>query len=465
MLAELLEHPPQPAVLAALSDHASRGRLEVARDYDAALADLERAARDAVFEELRPLLDELLQAFAAEYAGRKRAASCLDFDDLQLEARRLLTGREDVRGELRARFAEVMVDEFQDTNELQCAIVDAVAGPDATCSSSATSSSRSTGSATPTWRCSAAAARRCRTRDGEGSISLRTNYRSRPEVLAVVNHLFGDAFGPAYEPLQPSDGAFPELAPDEPAVEFLVTDASQATPDDRAARGRGGDAGAPDRRAGRRGRLQRRRRRAAVLGRHRRRAATRRRCRRSGCDTVSATGRKYFEAQPVRDVTAYLRLIRNRYDDAAFLAVIASPLVGVSNDTLARLRTSAPRRPLYTSVENGIPATIDADDARLLAAFRQRFDRLVRRRRPQQPRRADRADRRRPRLRPGAARQPATARGGSPTCASWRAWRASSRPCAARISRASSRPSRCAGWPPTASRRRWCRRRTPTPSG
>ena len=42
-LAELLEHPPHPSVLAALPDHASRGRLEVAGDYDAALAELERA--------------------------------------------------------------------------------------------------------------------------------------------------------------------------------------------------------------------------------------------------------------------------------------------------------------------------------------------------------------------------------------------------------------------------------------
>ena len=126
----------------------------------------------------------------------------------------------------------------------------------------------------------------------------------------------------------------------------------------------------------------------------------------AGLDTVSATGRKYFEAQPVRDVTAYLRLIRNRYDDAAFLAVIASPLVGVSNDTLARLRTSAPKRPLYTSVENGIPTTVDPDDGRLLAAFRQRFDRLVEAAGRSSLGRAGRAHRRRPRLRPGAAREP-----------------------------------------------------------
>ncbi len=375
-LAELLEHPPEPAVLAALPDHASRGRLEVAADYDAALAELERAARDAVFESLRPLLDDLLQAFANEYAGRKRTASCLDFDDLQLEARRVLTERDDVRADLQQRFAEVMVDEFQDTNELQAAIVDAVAGPEATLffvGDEFQSIYRFRHADVDVFR-----RRRAEVRDaaGDGSISLRTNYRSRPEVLAVVNHLFGDAFGPTYEPLQPSDSAFPELAPGEPAVEFLVTDAS----------GPAGDVEPRDAEA-------------AMLARRIAQLVAEGSCsagdvvllfsagtdaaryeqalQAAGLDTVSATGRKYFEAQPVRDLTAYLRLIRNRYDDAAFLAVIASPLVGVSNDTLARLRTAAPKRPLYTSVENGIPTTVDPDDGRLLAAFRQRFDRLV----------------------------------------------------------------------------------------
>ncbi|MDX6377904.1 MAG: hypothetical protein QOE98_2207, partial [Gaiellaceae bacterium] len=374
-LAELLEHPPEPAVLAALPDHASRGRLEVAGPYDAALAELERAARDAVFENLRPLLDELLQAFAAEYAGRKRAASCLDFDDLQLEARRVLTERDDVRADLQQRFAEVMVDEFQDTNELQAAIVDAVAGPDATLffvGDEFQSIYRFRHADVDVFR-----RRRAEVRegDGEGAISLRTNYRSRPEVLAVVNHLFGDAFGPTYEPLQPSDGAFPELAPDEPAVEFLVTDASGPSE------------------------IEPRDTEAAMLAKRIAQLVAEGACsagdvvllfsagtdaaryeqalQAAGLDTVSATGRRYFEAQPVRDITAYLRLLRNRYDDAAFLAVIASPLVGVSNDTLARLRTSAPKRPLFTSVENGIPSAVDPDDGRLLAAFRQRFDRLV----------------------------------------------------------------------------------------
>ena len=40
-------------------------------------------------------------------------------------------------------------------------------------------------------------------------LPLTENYRSRPEVLAAVNHLFGEAFGDGYQPLAAS-GEFPD---------------------------------------------------------------------------------------------------------------------------------------------------------------------------------------------------------------------------------------------------------------
>ena len=288
----------------------------------------------------------------------------------------MLTERDDVRADVQQRFAEVMVDEFQDTNELQCAIVDAVAGPDATCSSSATSSSRSTASATPTSTVFRRRRDEVRQGDGEGAISLRTNYRSRPEVLAVVNHLFGDAFGPTYEPLQPSDGAFPELRPDEPAVEFLVTDASGPSE------------------------IEPRDAEAAMLAKRIAQLVAEGSCsagdvvllfsagtdaaryeqalQAAGLDTVSATGRKYFEAQPVRDLTrvpaADPQPVRRRRVPGRHRLAAGRRLATTRSRGCA---PSAPKRPLYTSVENGIPTTVDPDDGRLLAAFRQRFDRLV----------------------------------------------------------------------------------------
>ena len=76
---------------------------------------------------------------------------------------------------------------------------------------------------------------------------------------------------------------------------------------------------------------------------------------------------------------AYLRLIRNRYDDVALLTVLASPLVGMSNDGLWRVRRAAIRRPIFTALERDDPPPGLAPEERQLAlAFGQRFARLVR---------------------------------------------------------------------------------------
>ena len=73
----------------------------------------------------------------------------------------------------------------------------------------------------------------------------------------------------------------------------------------------------------------------------------------------------------------YLRLLRNRYDDEALAAVLASPMVGVSNDALVLIRRHAGRRPLFTGIERSLPDPLSEEDARLVRAFRQRYDRLV----------------------------------------------------------------------------------------
>ena len=96
-----------------------------------------------------------------------------------------------------------------------------------------------------------------------------------------------------------------------------------------------------------------------------------------GLPTYRATGRGYFGQQQVVDLLAYLRLLHNRYDDVALATVLASPLVGVSNDTLVLLRRNATRRPLFTALEKGLPEGLAVEDERLLRAFLQRYDRLV----------------------------------------------------------------------------------------
>ncbi len=96
-----------------------------------------------------------------------------------------------------------------------------------------------------------------------------------------------------------------------------------------------------------------------------------------GLPTFRATGRGYFGQQQVVDLLAYLRLLHNRYDDVALATVLASPFVGISNDTLVLIRRNATRRPLFTALEKGIEEGLSPEDDRLLRAFRQRYERLV----------------------------------------------------------------------------------------
>jgi len=63
------------------------------------------------------------------YLVRTRQASLLDFDDLLLEALRLLQEREEVAAIYQRRFAHVLVDEYQDTNLVQRDLLMSLVGP------------------------------------------------------------------------------------------------------------------------------------------------------------------------------------------------------------------------------------------------------------------------------------------------------------------------------------------------
>lgn len=65
--------------------------------------------------ELRPVLER--------FERSKRDAALIDFDDLMVKARDLLAGNPTVRTALGRRFTAVLVDEFQDTDRLQCEIL------------------------------------------------------------------------------------------------------------------------------------------------------------------------------------------------------------------------------------------------------------------------------------------------------------------------------------------------------
>ena len=363
----LLDPPPRPEQLLDLTELADPS--DAAETYEDARRELEQAALEELAARDREQLQELLLAYDRAYRAAKDRESALDFEDLQLLARSLLQENPEIRERESWRFASIMVDEFQDTNRLQCELVDLLAREGAELffvGDEFQSIYR--------FRHADVEVFRERREQVGGVLALTQNYRSRPEVLDVINHLFAADFGETFQPLDAA-GRFADPAFGA-AVELLVTDKASY----------------------------------AGTGTHWREAEARHIARRvrelvdageatpgeivllfaAGTDariyeeqlraldlpTFRATGRDYYHQQQVVDLLAYLRLLHNRYDDEALVTVLASPFVGVSNDGLVLLRRAAPKRPLFCGLEKSVPEGVSARDERLFQAFKQRFDRL-----------------------------------------------------------------------------------------
>jgi DNA helicase-2/ATP-dependent DNA helicase PcrA len=73
-------------------------------------------------------LSEEIGALQKSYTARKMAANSMDFDDLLALWLKLLEEHAEVRQEQERRFQFILVDEYQDTNKLQGALIDLLAG-------------------------------------------------------------------------------------------------------------------------------------------------------------------------------------------------------------------------------------------------------------------------------------------------------------------------------------------------
>ncbi len=85
---------------------------------------------DAVVADRYPYFSRYLEdivAISTLYERRKKALNLMDFDDLLLNLRKLLLEFPEVRRHYAQRFSHVLVDEYQDTNLLQAEIVDLLA--------------------------------------------------------------------------------------------------------------------------------------------------------------------------------------------------------------------------------------------------------------------------------------------------------------------------------------------------
>jgi len=90
-------------------------------------------------------------------------------------------------------------------------------------------------------------------------------------------------------------------------------------------------------------------------------------------------GSRFFERAEVRDALAYLRLVANRNDDAAFERVVNHPPRGIGNRTLELLRAEARQldQSLWSTAQNGTAWGLSSRAAGALQKFSQLIDQIA----------------------------------------------------------------------------------------
>ena len=309
---------------------------EVCLDYGEALGQFREACADRWAGRALGVLDRLLVEFGLRYEQRKRERSGLDFEDLELLCRELLRSEKELCDRYRDRFELVMVDELQDTNSVQLELIDSI--------------SRGNLFTVGDGQQSIYAFRHAdvelfehrgeRLAHQGARVTLQTNFRSRREILSVLNRAFADQLGDRFMPL--AAGRTDQSAAG-PLVELLIADkGAEWSADGLAAPWRVAEARALSARVDELLASGTPARDVVVLiratGDMR---AYERALEERGIATYTVGGRGYWSHPQVVDLVAYLRALANPRDEEALYSTLGSPLVGASADALVLLAAAA----------------------------------------------------------------------------------------------------------------------------
>jgi ATP-dependent exoDNAse (exonuclease V) beta subunit len=292
----------------------------------------------------------------ARYREQKRAAAVVDFHDLLVHARDLVSRHEDIRRAVGQRYRHIFVDEFQDTDPIQAELLfliaaearparwqEAVLRPGALflVGDPKQAIHRFRGADVEVYNSARA---NVPGRSGGAIIEVTANFRSRRGILDHVNTCFAPVLSrvdqPGYVPLahtvEPPDHGLPcvaKLTVNVPQGESsdgqreaeahavaevchrLIGALEIVRPDGTRSRLRGGDIAllAPTSRD---------------LWRYERALETKR------ISVASQAGRTLFLRQETQDVLALLRTMADASDTLAFGALMRGPLVGLTDNEL-----------------------------------------------------------------------------------------------------------------------------------
>ena len=168
----------------------------------------------------------LARDVAGRYEGKKRALCKLDNDDLLVRTLAAFEEHPDVAGRYADRFKLVMVDEFQDTSQLQIDLVAHLAGPGlarlCTVGDAQQSIYRFRGADVNVYE----AHKRTMRSDEVGAlyVELAKNFRSHADVLAFVDRVFEQphVFGDGFMSLEPHEGRPSTYRGDGPRIDLVL---------------------------------------------------------------------------------------------------------------------------------------------------------------------------------------------------------------------------------------------------
>ncbi|GAB3736678.1 DNA helicase II [Luteimonas pelagia] len=275
-------------------------------------------------------LDTMRRAYAA-YQERCERAGLVDFAELLLRAHETLRDNPALLAHYRHRFGELLVDEFQDTNAIQYGFVRLLAGTDTGQGSGHVFVVGDDDQAIYGWRGAKVENVQAFLRDYPGATTLRLeqNYRSTSTILDAANAVIAhnpDRLGKQLwteagegEPIE-LYAAYNEMDEARHAVECVTRWVA------------GGGAHSE----------------VAILYRSNAQS-------RAFEEVLLAEqvpyrvygGMRFFERAEIKDTLAYLRLVANRGDDAAFERAVNTPARGIGDRTLDVVRRRAR--------EDGIP--------------------------------------------------------------------------------------------------------------
>ncbi|ALR16955.1 DNA helicase II [Vibrio natriegens] len=266
-----------------------------------------------------PVTKTYLQLYTAYQEACDRAG-LVDFAEILLRAHELLRDNKFVREHYQARFKHILVDEFQDTNNIQYAWLRMMAGPECHVMIVGDDDQSIYG-----WRGAKVENIEKFTLEfpSVSTIRLEQNYRSTKTILEASNTLISNntermgkelwTDGVVGEPISVYS-AYNEL--DE--ARFAVTKIKEW-------QDKGGVLND-----------------AAMLYRNNAQSRVLEEALiQAGLPYRIYGGMRFFERQEIKDALSYLRLIANRNDDAAFERVVNTPTRGLGDKTLETIRRAA----------------------------------------------------------------------------------------------------------------------------